>query len=133
MKFLFSIFLSLISLVSFGQHFEIVGAKFEGENSPVKGEVYVDIDNKSLSMEINGKEMTIPKMSFRRGDVGELFCFKETIELKQRFKFSPNKERKGDLVNISHLMTYTVVQSFSNKRSEFIYYLIKKRRQLRRQ
>jgi len=71
------------------------------------------------------------KMSFRRGDVGELFCFKETIELKQRFKFSPNKERTGNLVNISHLMTYTVVQSFSNKKREFIYYLIKKKRQLR--
>lgn len=131
MKYLFTLYLSLINLVSFGQHFEIVGATFEGKYSPVKGEVYVDIDNKSISMEINGREMAITKMSFRRGDVGELFCFKETIESKQRFKFSPNKERKGDLVNISHLMTYTVVQSFSNKKSEFIYHLIKQKRQLR--
>ena len=131
MKYYFTIYLSMISFLFYGQRFEIVGAEYQGEHSPVRGEIYIDIDNKSIAMEINGKEMTLTKMSLKRGDVGELFCFKETVDLKQRFKFSPNKERKGDLVNVSHIMTYTVVQSFSNKRSEFIYYLIKKKRNLR--
>ena len=127
MKYFFTVFLSLTSLIFYGQHFAIVGAQYEGEMKPVKGEIYIDIDNKSISMEINEREMSIQKMSFKRGDVGELLCYKETIELKQRFKFSPNKERNGDLVQVTHVMTYTVVQSFSKKRSEFIYYLRKKR------
>lgn len=128
MRILFTLLILLTSLTAFGQRFEIVGASVEGQKSQVNGEVYIDIDNKSVALKINGREMIITKMNFRKGDVGELFCFKETIEAKQRFKFSPNKERKGDMINVSHVLTYTVVTGFSNRRNEFIYYLAKKRK-----
>ena len=120
-------FLFLNCWVFYGQRFEIKSAKFDEKRNPIEGEVYVDIEDKSILMTINGREMQIKKMTFKKGEVGELFCFKETVDAKQRFKFSPNKKREGDLVNITHLMTYTVVQGFSNNRSEFTYYLIKKR------
>ena len=120
-------FLFLNCWVFYGQRFEIKSANFDGKRNPIEGEVYVDIEDKSILMTINGREMQINKMTFKKGEVGELFCFKESIDVKQRFKFSPNNERAGDLINITHLMKYTVVQGFSNKRSEFTYYLIKKR------
>ena len=65
--------------------------------------------------------MTMEKMTFKKGDIGELYCFKESIEVKQRFKFSPNKDRTGDLAKVSHLMTYTIVQGFSNRRTESLF------------
>ena len=127
MKRLFTMFLFLNCLVFYGQRFEIKSADFDGKRNAIEGEIYVNIEDKSILMNINGREMQINKMTFKKGEVGELFCFKESIDVKQRFKFSPNNERAGDLINITHLMKYTVVQGFSNKRSEFTYYLIKKR------
>jgi len=127
MRIFLIVVLTLVYQVSFGQQFEIIGANSDGKLIPVKGEVFVDLNNKSIALNINGRDMEITKMTFKKGDVGELLCFKESIEVKQRFKFSPNKKRRGDLLRISHIMNYTVVHGFSNKRSDSEYYLIKKR------
>ena len=116
-------FLSSFSI--FAQRFDIVSAEYDGGIIQVEGEVFIDLAKKSIALKINEKEMTINKITFKKGDVGELMCFKESIEVKQRFKFSPNKNRTGSLAKISHIMTYTLVQGFSNKRSEFVYHLIK--------
>ena len=121
-----TLFLLLNSFVIFAQRFDIVSAEYDGGIIQVEGEVFIDIPKKSIALTINNKEMTLNKITFKKGDVGELLCFKESIEVKQRFKFSPNKNRTGDLAKISHIMTYTTVQGFSNRRSEFVYHLIKK-------
>jgi hypothetical protein len=127
MKIHFSLLLLFSSFVIFAQRFDIVSAELDGQIIQVEGEVFIDVAKKSIALKINEKEMTMEKMTFKKGDIGELFCFKESIEVKQRFKFSPNKDRTGDLAKVSHLMTYTIVQGFSNRRSEFVYHLIKKR------
>ena len=121
-----TLFLLLNSFVIFAQRFNIVSAEYDGGIIQVEGEVFIDLPKKSIALTINNKEMTLNKITFKKGDVGELLCFKESIEVKQRFKFSPNKNRTGDLAKISHIMTYTTVQGFSNRRSEFVYHLIKK-------
>lgn len=121
-----TLFLFLNSFVIFAQRFDIVSAEYDGGIIQVEGEVFIDLPKKSIALTINNKEMTLNKITFKKGDVGELLCFKESIEVKQRFKFSPNKNRTGDLAKISHIMTYTTVQGFSNRRSEFVYHLIKK-------
>ena len=127
MKIHFSLLLLFSSFVIFAQRFDIVSAELDGQIIQVEGEVFIDVAKKSIALKINEKEMTMEKMTFKKGDIGELFCFKESIEVKQRFKFSPNKDRTGDLAKVSHLMTYTIVQGFSKRRSEFVYHLIKKR------
>ena len=127
MKIHFSLLLLFSSFVIFAQRFDIISAELDGQIIQVEGEVFIDVAKKSIALKINEKEMTMEKMTFKKGDIGELFCFKESIEVKQRFKFSPNKDRTGDLAKVSHLMTYTIVQGFSNRRSEFVYHLIKKR------
>ena len=121
-----TLFLLLNSFVIFAQRFDIVSAEYDGGIIQVEGEVFIDLPKKSIALTINNKEMTLNKITFKKGDVGELLCFKESIEVKQRFKFSPNKNRTGNLAKISHIMTYTTVQGFSNRRSEFVYHLIKK-------
>ena len=121
-----TLFLLLNSFVIFAQRFDIVSAEYDIGIIQVKGEVFIDLPKKSIALTINDKEMSINKMTFKKGDVGELYCFKESIEVKQRFKFSPNKNKTGDLAKITHIMTYTLVQGFSNRRSEFVYHLIKK-------
>ena len=126
MKSHFTILLLLSSFAIFAQRFDIVSAAFEEEVIPVAGEVFIDVPKKNIALNINNKEMAISKMTFKKGDVGELLCFKESIEVKQRFKFSPNKDKTGDLLRVSHIMTYTTVRGFSNKRTEFVYHLIKK-------
>ena len=127
MKIHFSLLLLFCSFTLFAQRFAIVSAELDGGIIQVEGEVFIDVTKKSISLKINEKEMTMEKMTFKKGDIGELYCFKESIEVKQRFKFSPNKDRTGDLAKVSHLMTYTIVQGFSKRRSEFVYHLIKKR------
>ena len=127
MKIHFSLLLLFSSFVIFAQRFDIVSAELDGQIIQVEGEVFIDVAKKSIALKINEKEMTMEKMTFKKGDIGELFCFKESIEVKQRFKFSPNKDRTGDLAKVSHLITYTILKGFSNRRSEFVYHLIKKR------
>ena len=127
MKKHFTLLLLVSSFALFAQRFAIVSAELDGGIIQVEGEVFIDVAKKSIALKINEKEMTMEKMTFKKGDIGELYCFKESIEVKQRFKFSPNKDRTGDLAKVSHLMTYTIVQGFSNRRSEFVYHLIKKR------
>lgn len=127
MKTYLSLLLLFCSFTHFAQRFAIVSAELDGGIIQVDGEVFIDVAKKSIALKINEKEMTMEKMTFKKGDIGELFCYKESIEVKQRFKFSPNKDRTGDLAKVSHLMTYTIVQGFSNRRSEFVYHLIKKR------
>lgn len=121
-----TIILFLSSFAIFAQRFDIVSAEYNDGIIQVEGEVFIDLSKKSIALKINDKEMTLNKMTFKKGDIGELLCFKESIEVKQRFKFSPNKNRTGDLTKVSHTMTYTMVQGFSNRRSEFVYHLIKK-------
>lgn len=127
MKIHFTLLLFLSSFALFAQRFDIVSAELDGGIIQVEGEVFIDVAKKSITLKINEKEMMMEKLTFKKGDIGELYCFKESIEVKQRFKFSPNKDRTGDLAKVSHLMTYTIVQGFSNRRSEFVYHLIKKR------
>lgn len=127
MKTYLSLLLLFCSFTLFAQRFAIVSAELDGGIIQVEGEVFIDVAKKSIALKINEKEMTMEKMTFKKGDIGELYCFKESIEVKQRFKFSPNKDRTGELAKVSHLMTYTIVQGFSNRRSEFVYHLIKKR------
>ena len=121
-----TLLLFLSSFAIFAQRFDIVSAEYNDGIIQVKGEVFIDVPKKSIALTINNKEMTLNKMTFKKGGVGELLCFKESIEVKQRFKFSPNQNRTGDLTKVSHIMTYTTVQGFSNRRSEFVYHLIKK-------
>ena len=121
-----NLFLLLSSFTIFAQRFDIVSAEYDDGIIQVEGQVFIDLPKKSIALRINDKEMTLNKMNFKKGDIGELLCFKESIEAKQRFKFSPNKNRTGDLTKVSHIMTYTTVQGFSNRRSEFVYHLIKK-------
>ena len=118
--------LFLRSFAIFAQRFDIVSAEYNDGIIQVEGEAFIDLPKKSIALTINNKEMTLNKMTFKKGDIGELLCFKESIELKQRFKFSPNQNRTGDLTKVSHIMTYTIVLGFSNRRSEFVYHLIKK-------
>lgn len=121
-----TLLLFLSSFAIFAQRFDIVSAEYNDGIIQVEGEVFIDVPKKSIALTINNKEMTLNKMTFKKGGVGELLCFKEGIEVKQRFKFSPNQNRTGDLTKVSHIMTYTTVQGFSNRRSEFVYHLIKK-------
>lgn len=121
-----TLLLFLSSFAIFAQRFDIVSAEYNDGIIQVEGEVFIDVPKKSIALTINNKEMTLNKMTFKKGGVGELLCFKESIEVKQRFKFSPNQNRTGDLTKVSHIMTYTTVQGFSNRRSEFVYHLIKK-------
>ena len=121
-----TLLLFLSSFAIFAQRFDIVSAEYNDGIIQVEGEVFIDVSKKSIALTINDKEMTLNKMTFKKGGVGELLCFKESIEVKQRFKFSPNQNRTGDLTKVSHIMTYTTVQGFSNRRSEFVYHLIKK-------
>ena len=121
-----TLLLFLSSIAIFAQRFDIVSAEYNDGIIQVEGEVFIDVPKKSIALTINNKEMTLNKMTFKKGGVGELLCFKESIEVKQRFKFSPNQNRTGDLTKVSHIMTYTTVQGFSNRRSEFVYHLIKK-------
>jgi hypothetical protein len=121
-----TLLLFLRSFAIFAQRFDIVSAEYNDGIIQVEGEVFIDVPKKSIALTINNKEMTLNKMTFKKGGVGELLCFKESIEVKQRFKFSPNQNRTGDLTKVSHIMTYTTVQGFSNRRSEFVYHLIKK-------
>lgn len=121
-----TLLLFLSSIAIFAQRFDIVSAEYNDGIIQVEGEVFIDVPKKSIALTINNKEMTLNKMTFKKGDVGELLCFKESIEVKQRFKFSSNQNRTGDLTKVSHIMTYTTVQGFSNRRSEFVYHLIKK-------
>ena len=121
-----TLILFLSSFAIFAQRFDIVSAEYDDGIIQVEGEVFIDLPKKSIALRINDKEMTLNKITFKKGDIGELLCFKESIEVKQRFKFSPNKNRTGDLTKVSHIMTYTTVQGFSNRRSEFVYHLIKK-------
>lgn len=121
-----TLLLFLSSFAIFAQRFDIVSAEYNDGIIQVEGEVFIDVPKKSIALTINNKEMTLNKMTFKKGGVGELLCFKESIDVKQRFKFSPNQNRTGDLTKVSHIMTYTTVQGFSNRRSEFVYHLIKK-------
>ena len=121
-----TLLLFLSSFAIFAQRFDIVSAEYNDGIIQVEGEVFIDVPKKSIALTINNKEMTLNKMTFKKGGVGELLCFKESIEVKQRFNFSPNQNRTGDLTKVSHIMTYTTVQGFSNRRSEFVYHLIKK-------
>ena len=121
-----TLLLFLSSFAIFAQRFDIVSAEYNDGIIQVEGEVFIDVPKKSIALTINNKEMTLNKMTFKKGDVGELLCFKESIEVKQRFKFSPNQNRTGNLTKVSHILTYTNVQGFSNRRSEFVYHLIKK-------
>ena len=83
-----TLFLLLNSFVIFAQRFDIVSAEYDGGIIQVEGEVFIDLPKKSIALTINNKEMTLNKITFKKGDVGELLCFKESIEVKQRFKFS---------------------------------------------
>ncbi len=127
MKIKTSFLLLFCSYALFAQRFEVVGSVYEGENIDVQGEVFVDVTNRTIEININGREMTLQKMTFKKGEKGELLCYKEGVETKQRIVFSPNKNRKGELVRVTHIMRYTVVQGFSRNRSEVTYHLIKKR------
>lgn len=127
MKIKISFLLLFCSYALFAQRFEVVGSVYEGENIDVQGEVFVDVTNRTIEININGREMTLQKMTLKKGEKGELLCYKEGVETKQRIVFSPNKNRKGKLVRVTHIMRYTVVQGFSRNRSEVIYHLIKKR------
>lgn len=127
MKIKISFLLLFCSYALFAQRFEVVGSVYKGENIDVQGEVFVDVTNRTIEININGREMTLQKMTFKKGEKGELLCYKEGVETKQRIVFSPNKNRKRELVRVTHLMRYTVVQGFSRNRSEVTYHLIKKR------
>lgn len=125
MKKTFAVLLLMSSLSIFAQKFDILGAMYVDEMIAIEGQVVVDVVNKSIKLSINGKEMIIEKLTFKKGDAGELKCYKESIERKQRIVFSPYKDKTGDRYKISHIMTYTVVQGFSRDRSEVKYYLKK--------
>lgn len=127
MKIKISFLLFFCSYALFAQRFEVVGSVYEGENIDVQGEAFVDVTNRTIEININGREMTLKKMTLKKGEKGELLCYKEGVETKQRIVFSPNKNRKGELARVTHIMRYTVVQGFSRNRSEVTYHLIKKR------
>lgn len=126
MKIYLTLFILLGSWTIIAQQFEIDRALYDGESIAAKGEVIVDIAKKSITLNINNREIILSKMTFKKGEVGELICYKESIETKQRFKFSPyNKTEK--LSRITHILTHTIIQGFSNRKTEYVFYLIKKR------
>ena len=98
-----TLFLILSSLTIFAQRFDIISAEFDNETIQVEGEVFIDLSKKSIASKINNKEMTFNKLTLRKGDLGELLCFKESIEVKQRFKFPPNKT--GQVIWLKYLIS----------------------------
>ena len=128
MKRLFTIFLLMCSGPIFAQSFDILGAVYADDPVELQGQVVVDVANKNIDLTINGKQMTIQKMTFKKGERGELKCYKESIETKQRIVFTPNKNKTGYWFNATHIMTYTVVQGFSRNKTQVVYYLKKQRK-----
>ena len=119
--------LFMYSLNMWGQRFDIVRAVYQNEEVPSKGEIFVDVTNASIEFKVNGQEMTLQKMTFKKGEAGQLLCYKENIDTKKRVIFSPNKTLSDSLRRVTHIMTYTIVQPFSNQKTEVIYHLTKQR------
>lgn len=127
-KKIFFLFLLACSSLT-AQRFDVIGAVYENQTVETTGEIFVDLEQQAIEFKINGSEMTLNKVTFKKGEAGELKCYKESIDSKKRVLFSPNKDKTGSLRMVSHIMTYTVVQSFSNQKVEVIYHLAKKRGQ----
>ena len=127
MKIYLTLLMLLGSWTIIAQQFEVDRAYYDGESIAAKGEIVVDIAKKSITLNINSREIILSKMTFKKGEIGELICYKESIETKQRFKFSPYKNEKENLPRITHILTHTIIQGFSNRKTEYVFYLIKKR------
>jgi len=128
MKLFFSTLLCFFCLTLHAQKFTIHSENVEGNLVETQGEITVDVEKASILINLNGRQIFLKKVSFRKGDIGELIGYKETIDNKLRIVFSPNKDRKGNRRKVSHTMTYTVVASFSGQKTILSYNLIKRRR-----
>ena len=93
--------LFMYSLNAWGQRFDIVRAVYQNEEVPSKGEIFVDVTNASIEFKVNGQEMTLQKMTFKKGEAGQLLCYKENIDTKKRVIFSPNKSLSDSLRRVS--------------------------------
>ena len=125
MKISFGVVLLLLCFNLSAQTFKIKHLVVEGEASPAQGTVKVDINNRSININSNGRETQLTRVIFQKGQNGSLKCYRETVESKKRIIFEPNRERTEEKRDVSHKMTYTVVNPFSNQRSEVVYHLIK--------
>ena len=125
MKISFSVALLLLGFNLSAQSFKIKHLVVEGIASPAQGTVKVDLNNRIIKIHINGRETKLTRVIFQKGQNGSLKCYRETIESKKRIIFEPNRERTEEKRDVSHIMTYTVVNPFSNQRSEVVYHLIK--------
>ena len=125
MKISFSVALLLLGFNLSAQSFKIKHLVVEGTASPAQGTVKVDLNNRIIKIHINGRETKLTRVIFQKGQNGSLKCYRETIESKKRIIFEPNRERTEEKRDVSHIMTYTVVNPFSNQRSELVYHLIK--------
>ena len=68
-----TLILFLSSFAIFAQRFDIVSAEYNDGIIQVEGEVFIDVSKKSIALTINDKEMTLNKITFKKGDIGELF------------------------------------------------------------
>ena len=125
MKISFSVALLLLGFNLSAQSFKIKYLVAEGTASPSQGTVKVDLNNRIIKINSNGRETKLTRVIFQKGQNGSLKCYRETIESKKRIIFEPNRERTEEKRDVSHIMTYTVVNPFSNQRSEVVYHLIK--------
>ena len=125
MKISFGVVLLLLCFNLSAQTFKIKHLVVEGEASPAQGTVKVDINNRSININSNGHETQLTRVIFQKGQNGSLKCYRETVESKKRIIFEPNRERTEEKRDVSHKMTYIVVNPFSNQRSEVVYHLIK--------
>lgn len=127
-KLFFSTLLCFFCLTLHAQKFTIHSENVEENLVETQGEITVDVEKASILINLNGRQIFLKKVSFRKGDVGELIGYKETIDNKLRIVFSPNKDLKGNRRKVSHTMTYTVIASFSGQKTILSYNLIKRRR-----
>ena len=125
MKISFSVALLLLCFNLSAQSFKIKHLVVEGAASPAQGTVKVDLNNRSININSNGRETQLTRVIFQKGQNGSLKCYRETVESKKRIIFEPNRELTEEKRDVSHIMTYTVVNPFSNQRSEVVYHLIK--------
>ena len=127
---MFLIFGLLLNFSLYAQTFQMK-AVLEGNNEiKTEGKVNVDIANRSVYINANGRETTLNRVIFQKGKEGVLYCYRETIDSKKRIVFEPIQLDLNNPQDATHKMTLTIVNPFSGERVEMIYFLKKEHKRL---
>ena len=74
-----------------------------------------------------GQRFDIVRAVYQNEEVPSKGVLQRKHRHQKRVIFSPNKSLSGSLRRVTHIMTYTIVQPFSNQKTEVIYHLTKQR------